>query len=57
MKTLETRDDHGVGVPEWTPAGVCILGGRRSRSQYFRFEQEPGPESTLRSVQEATKIF
>jgi len=20
-----TRDDHGVGVPEWTPAGVCIL--------------------------------
>jgi len=39
------------GVPEWTPAGVCILGW--SRSQYFRFE----PESTLRSAQEPIKIF
>jgi len=23
---------------EWIPAGVCILGWNRSRSQYFRFE-------------------
>ena len=38
--------------PEWTPAGVCILGWSRSRSQYFRFEPEQEPESTLRSVQE-----
>jgi len=54
-----TRDDHGAGVPEWTPAGVCILGWSRSRSQYFRFEpeQELDPESTLRSVQELNKIF
>jgi len=42
-----------ITEPEWTPAGVCILGW--SRSQYFRFEQEP--ESTLRSVQEPIKIF
>ena len=48
-------------MPEWTPAGVCILGWSRSRSQsqYFKFEpeQEPEPESTLRSVQEPIKIF
>ena len=42
-----------ITVPVWTPAGVCILG--RSRSQYFRFEQEL--ESTLRSVQEPIKNF
>jgi len=29
------RDDHGAGVPEWTPAGVCILGWSRSRSQHL----------------------
>jgi len=48
---------HGAGVPEWTPAGVCILGWSRSRSrsQYFRFE--PEPESTLRFVQEPIKMF
>jgi len=44
-------------VPEWTPAGVCILGWSRSRSQYFKFEQESEPESTLRSVQEPNKIL
>jgi len=49
------RDDHGAGVPEWTPARVCILDWRRSWSQYFRFE--PGPESILRSVQEPIKNF
>jgi len=26
-----TRDDHGAGGPEWTPAGVSILGWSRSR--------------------------
>jgi len=31
------RDNLGAGVPEWTPAGVCILGW--SRSKYFRFKQ------------------
>jgi len=50
------RDDHGGGVPEWTPAGVGILGWSRSRSrsQYFKFEpeQELEPESTLKSVQD-----
>jgi len=53
------RDDHGAGVSEWTPAGVCILGRSRRRSQYFRFEpeQDPEPESTLRSVQEPIKIL
>jgi len=42
-----------ITEPEWTPAGVCILGWRRSRSQNVRFEpeQEQEPESTLRSVQ------
>ena len=35
--------------------GVCILGRSRSRSQYFRFEQEP--KSTVRSVQEPMKHF
>jgi len=44
-------------VPEWTPVGVCILGWSRSRSQYFRFEPEQEPESTLRSVQEQNKNF
>jgi len=29
------RDDHGLGVPEWTPAGVWIFS--QSRSHYFRF--------------------
>jgi len=52
-RVITTRDDHGAGVPEWTPAGVCILGWSRSRSQYFRFE----PVSTLRSMQESIKIF
>ena len=47
----------GVGVPEWTPAGVWILGWSRSRSQYFRFEPEQEPKSTLRSVEEPIKIF
>ena len=28
------RDDHGAGVPELTPAGVCILDWSRGRSQY-----------------------
>jgi len=42
-----------ITVPEWTPAGVYILGWSRGRSQYFRFE----PESTLRSVQEPIKNF
>jgi len=51
--TVCIRDDHGAGVPEWTPAGVYILGWRGSRSQYFRFE----PESISRSVQELNKIF
>ena len=35
--------DHAsemITGPEWTPAGVCILGWSRSRSQYFRFEPE-----------------
>jgi len=31
---LYTRDDHGAGVPQWTPARVCILGWSRSRSQH-----------------------
>ena len=31
---ISTRDDHGAGVPEWTPAGVCILGWSRSQGQY-----------------------
>jgi len=53
--TLHTRDDHGGVVPEWTPAGVCILGW--SWSQYFRFEPEQELESTLRSVQEPIKSF
>jgi len=48
-------------VPEWTPAGVCILGwsGNRSRNhyQYFRFEPKQEPESTLRSVQEPINIW
>ena len=41
-------------MPEWTPAGVCILGRSRSRSQYFRFEpeQELEQESALKSAQE-----
>jgi len=34
--------------PEWSPAGVCIFGCSRSRSQYFRFEPEQEPESALR---------
>ena len=42
---------------EWTPAGVCILGRSRSRSQYFEFEPKQEPKSTLRSVQESIKIF
>jgi len=32
---IKCRDDHGAGEPEWTPAGGCILGWSRSRSQYF----------------------
>ena len=44
-------------MPEWTPAGVCIFGWSRSRSQFFRLEPEQKPESTLRSVQEPIKIF
>ena len=46
-------------MPEWTPAGVGILGWSRSRSQYFKFEpeQELEPESTLKSVQDQNKIF
>jgi len=28
-----SKDDHGAGVPEWTPAGVCILGWSMSRCQ------------------------
>ena len=44
-------------MPEWTPAGVCILGWSRNRSQYFRFDPEQEPESTLRSVQEPIEIF
>jgi len=32
---------RGGRLPEWTPAGVWILGWTRSWSQYFRFEQEP----------------
>jgi len=35
---IYSRDDHGAGVSESSPAGVCILGWSRSRSQYFRFE-------------------
>jgi len=27
------RDDHGAGVPELTPVGVCILRRSRIRSQ------------------------
>jgi len=46
---LETRDDHGAGVSEWTPAGVCILGWSRSRSQYFRFEPVSSEISDLRN--------
>jgi len=30
--TVVIRDDHGAGVTEWTPAGICISG--RSRSQH-----------------------
>ena len=56
-ENVQTRDDHGAGVPEWTPAGVCILGWSRNRNQYFRLKPEKEPESTLRSVQELTKIF
>ena len=55
------RDDHGARLPEWTPAGVCNLGCSRSwsRSQYFRLEpeQDPEPESALRSAQEPIKNF
>ena len=42
-------------MPEWTPAGVCILDQRRSRSrsQHFRFEAEQEPES----VEEPRKFF
>ena len=54
---VQTRDDHGAGVPEWTPAGVCISGWNRSRSQYFRFEPEQYPGSVLRSVLEPIEIF
>jgi len=43
-----------ITEPEWTLAGVCILGWSRSQSQYFRFE--PEPESTFRSVQEPIEI-
>jgi len=50
-----TSEPEMITKPEWTPAGVCILGWSRSRSQYFRFE--PEPESTLRSVQEPIEIF
>jgi len=36
--SAHVRDDHGARVPEWTPAGVCILGSSwnrsRSRSQH-----------------------
>jgi len=53
----EKTRDHGAGVPKWTTARVCILGWSRSRSQYFRFEQEPELESTLTSVQESIKLF
>jgi len=56
-----SRDDHVAGVPEWTPAGACILSRSRSRSrsQYFRFEpeQEAELEFILMSVQEPIKIF
>jgi len=48
-----------ITEPEWTPAGVWNLGWSRSRSHYFWVEpeQEPDPESTLRSVQEPIKNF
>jgi len=38
----EIRDDNGAGVPELTSAGIGIFGrsSNRSRSQYFKFEQE-----------------
>jgi len=52
-----SRDDHGAGVPKWTPAGVWILGWSRSRSQYFRFEPEQEPESRLRSVQKPITLL
>ena len=35
-----------ITEPECTPAGVCILGRSRIRSQYFRFEPEQEPVSS-----------
>jgi len=55
LSCICTRDDHGVGVLEWTPAGAWIF--VRSRSQYFKFEQESELESKFRSVQEPIKCF
>jgi len=43
--------------PEWPLTGVWIFGRSRSQSQYFKFELEQEPESTLRSVQELIKYF
>jgi len=50
-KTIQKfiRDDHGAEVTEWTPAGVCILGWSKSRSQYFRFEPVSSEISDLRN--------
>ena len=54
QKFCKSEISLDTGVPEWIPAGVCILGWSRSWSQHFRFEpeQEPEPESTLKSAQE-----
>ena len=54
-----TRNDNEAGVPEWTPAGECILRRRRCQSQNCKFysEQDPDPGSTLTSVLQRTKIF
>jgi len=54
---INARTSEMITDPEWIPAGVCILGWSRSRNQYFRFEPEKEPESTLRFVQELNKIF
>ena len=52
---LTVSEAEMITERECTPAGVWIFG--RSRSQYFRFEPEQEPESTLRSVQELIKYF
>jgi len=37
-KCFQGRGDHGAGVTEWTPAGVCQFCRGRSRSRSRNFE-------------------